>query len=376
MTLKYKNEVKYDDVNGSLEVYDNMLKITTSKDDSEINFKDIKFVTLNQVNKTELIVGLKDNTTTNLYLLNSDDEDSSHMVNYINESIVKLNKPQETTDEQKESTNDENTSQTSTNTNQLQYVLPVSIRINRQILYNYPNEVFIKQNLNGNKYNLECKGELNVLDNFISLNTIYYEFNLPYYMLKNIKLNSTHQTYDLELNVGSLVQITPLNANLKKKQEICTYIQKQIETKSLYNNNLQTYPMQNHQIQQQNQQQQFSQSYQPNYQQQAYNQMPMNQKSKLIVLILHIIIPGLGYAYMGRWGKFIITPIAMFVTLVIRNFFNQTLNYMIYRGGYEPGIPLAEYIILGLSLLMIGIWIYTLYNSITMVDKYNRGQPY
>jgi len=155
-------------------------------------------------------------------------------------------------------------------------------------------------------------------------------------------------------------------------QETCFYIQKQIKTNTLYNPNLQTYPMQNYLMQQQ-----FQQQYpQRNIQQNTPNNMPLNQKSKLIVLILHIIIPGLGYAYMGRWGKFIITPIAMFVTLVIRNFFNQTPNYMIYKGGYEPGIPLAEYIILGLSLLMIGIWIYTSYNSITIVDKYNRGLPY
>jgi len=372
MTLEFKNEVKYNDNEGFLEVYDNVLKIITSKDNSEINFKDMTFVTLNQTNKNELIIGLNDNTTTHLYLLNSD-KDYTHMINYINERIIKINSPQEITDKAEQATNDHIVSKSNDSVNQLQMTLPASILINKQTLYNYPDEAFIKEDLNGINYNIEANGELSVFDNFISLNTTYYELNLPYYMLNDITLKySTHKYYKLKLNSGSLIQITPLDNNIKMLQKINVYIQSQIRSKSLAHNNLQTYPLQNYPIQQQNQQQYP----QRNFQQNIPNNMPMNQKSKLIVFILHMIIPGLGYAYMGRWGKFIITPIAIFITLVIRNFFNQTLYYMTYRGGYEPGIPVAEYIILGLSLLTIVIWIYTLYNSITMVDKYNRGLPY
>ena len=67
MTLEFKNEVKYNDNEGFIEVHENMLKITTSKEDSEINFKDIKFVTLNHINQNELIIGLNDNITTSLH---------------------------------------------------------------------------------------------------------------------------------------------------------------------------------------------------------------------------------------------------------------------------------------------------------------------
>ena len=119
------------------------------------------------------------------------------------------------------------------------------------------------------------------------------------------------------------------------------------------------------------------QLYQQNNFQQATNyQMPRSQKSKLIVVILHILFPGLGYAYMNRWGKFLITPIAMFITAVIRSFFMGTLDYMIRTDPYASGIWLAEDIVIGLGLLIIIIWIYALINSIGMVDKYNKGLPY
>lgn len=380
MSIQFKHEVKYNDVDGYLEVHENMLKINTSTENSDIYYKDIKFVFISQVNNKELIIGLDDNTNISLYLSDSENFNYSHMLNYINTAIIEYNSPKEGNDNLTETVSNEDGSKSHKKLNRLHINLPVSISINKDLLYKFHEESFIKQDIRDLKANLKKDGEFSVYDEYISLDTEYYELNLPYNVLADIEFKELFtRLYTLKLNDGSFIYITHKNSSTDELRKTYTFIHSQILDPSLYqqvilkedNQSIQQQPPQ------QNMQPLMQQPYpQNNFQQAPAYQLPSSQKSKLIVVILHILFPGLGYAYMNRWGKFLITPIAMFITAVIRSFFMGTLDYMIRTDPYASGIWLAEDIVIGLGLLIIIIWVYALINSIGMVDKYNKGLPY
>lgn len=96
-----------------------------------------------------------------------------------------------------------------------------------------------------------------------------------------------------------------------------------------------------------------------NYQQGNYqqynnyqnNQAPLNQKSKAVGLILNIILVGLGYAYVGKWGE----GLVLLVVYLLLWF----LGFLIF--------PI---------IIAIGLWIYSLIKTNEMIDKYNAGLPY
>lgn len=111
-------------------------------------------------------------------------------------------------------------------------------------------------------------------------------------------------------------------------------------------NSLQTQPTQNLQTQAYNPPNNTQFNYQQNYQ-----QMPVEQKSKLLGFILGFFIPGLGYGYVGKWTE----AIAIFI-------------------GYWVCVFLF-FLILPLLIGAI-LWIYSLYKTNDMIDKHNRGMPY
>ena len=82
-----------------------------------------------------------------------------------------------------------------------------------------------------------------------------------------------------------------------------------------------------------------------------YNQVPMNKKSVLVAIILHLLLVGLGYTYLNKWGKFLI--------VLIVEIFCALTSWLV--------IPA----IIGLIL-----WLYALIDCITMVGKYNNGEQY
>ena len=88
------------------------------------------------------------------------------------------------------------------------------------------------------------------------------------------------------------------------------------------------------------------------------NNVPVNQKSKAIGLLLNFIIPGLGYGYIDRWKDAIITFIA--------------INVLAFLGG------LLLIILIGVIFIIaaIALWIYSFVKVNDMIDKYNAGLPY
>lgn len=97
-----------------------------------------------------------------------------------------------------------------------------------------------------------------------------------------------------------------------------------------------------------------------NYQQyqnpnQGYNNQqvrPQNQKSKAVGLILNILVVGLGYAYVGKWGEGIVLFVVYLLMWIL---------------GFALFFPF---------IIAIALWIYSLIKTNQMIDNYNNGLPY
>lgn len=112
------------------------------------------------------------------------------------------------------------------------------------------------------------------------------------------------------------------------------------------NNSTNEHYFANNDFQQNNNYQQF------NSQNQFQNNSPQNKKSKIIGLILNMLVVGLGYAYVGKWGE----GIVLLVVYLIMFFLGFMLMF--------PWI------------IALAIWIYSLFKTNEMIDKYNKGLPY
>lgn len=93
---------------------------------------------------------------------------------------------------------------------------------------------------------------------------------------------------------------------------------------------------------------------------QGYNQqnVPVNQKSKIVGFLLNFFIPGLGYGYVNKWKEGIIIFLANFILTTI---------------GWVLAIFLIGFIFLIAAFLL---WIYSLIKTMDMIDNYNKGLPY
>ena len=65
-----------------------------------------------------------------------------------------------------------------------------------------------------------------------------------------------------------------------------------------------------------------------------------------------MLIVGLGYAYVGKWGE----GIVLLVVYII-----------MFSLGFFLIFP---------WIIALGIWIYSLFKTNDMIDKYNQGLPY
>ncbi|MDE4078651.1 hypothetical protein OTK55_06430 [Methanosphaera sp. Vir-13MRS] len=328
--LKYTHKIKKDNIIGKLEIYNDFLKINTSQTNRKIEYNFIKSVFLSEINKKDFEIELKNNEIIHLVILDSINtfdetyvflkeniaydkkenfktielpENPQNSVNNINPNIVeKIPGDIETQNQSNEIDN-------------LPLIINASSTINKNLLYTLSNETFIKQELNSvNNINITADGEFGIYKEYISINNFYFELNLPYSMLKSIDVkNIMGKLIIINLKNGSHFFINPKNIDNNQLNKI-EYILNHYIT-----------PM--------------------------YNQVPMNKKSVLVAIILHLLLVGLGYTYLNKWGKFLI--------VLIVEIFCALTSWLV--------IPA----IIGLIL-----WLYALIDCITMVGKYNNGEQY
>jgi len=91
-----------------------------------------------------------------------------------------------------------------------------------------------------------------------------------------------------------------------------------------------------------------------NQQYNNYNQqnVPRNKKSKIVGIILNIILVGLGYAYVGKWGEGLVLLVVYILMWIL------------------------GFILLFPFIIALALWIYSLIKTNDMIDKYNAGLPY
>ncbi|MBE6486119.1 MAG: hypothetical protein E7Z85_04665 [Methanosphaera stadtmanae] len=137
---------------------------------------------------------------------------------------------------------------------------------------------------------------------------------------------------------------TPFNKNFNSLE----YQNNNVEVHRFENEQIQTYNNQEMQIPQQNYQQFNNQ----NQYQQFQNNVPQNKKSKVVGLILNMLVVGLGYAYVGKWGEGIVLLVLYLLMFIL---------------GFLLLVP---------WIIALGLWIYSLFKTNNMIDKYNQGIPY
>ena len=231
-----------------------------------------------------------------------------------------------------------------------------NVRFNRNLLYllgdlakcaeSIRKDVMIRQFVN-----------LYVFDTHLMINNNNLELILPYNRLKDLKQSNN----TLELIFHDDANIFLEEMPYSDATEIAEFVIRKIINPPAYNANNNSAMTPSTQFNNS-----LSQTQSVVTQQQSYNQYtqdnyyhpPRNQKSKIIGLLLNMLVVGLGYAYVGKWGEAII----LFITYCILIFFGILLSI----------------ILIGLVFIIIALilWIYTLFKTNEMIDKYNRGEPY
>ena len=235
------------------------------------------------------------------------------------------------------------------------YSVPCELKLNKNLIFNSGNLCRIKRNLDLQNYTYSELGDLKVFETHLKIITNSLEFIIPYNRLKESKPNN----YSLELILLDNSNIFLENIPAVKFNEILSFINVKIMNPPEYHND-------NSPVAPVNQlSNSFTQSPQVMQQQPANNfsnnneyNAPRNHKSKIVGLILNMLVVGLGYAYVGKWGDGLIL-------------------FVIYTALIAFGIL---FLIIGIGLLFILgaiiLWIYSLFKTNDMIDKYNAGLPY
>lgn len=244
------------------------------------------------------------------------------------------------------------------NREEILYRVPCQIVLNKNLLLTLGNLCTFKQDMNFKEgYNSIEFGEIEVLNSYLNIFTNVYEIKLPYTRLK--KVNQKNQTLELYFHDNSMIILKNIPYDAYGK--VFGILSNNISNSPEYNDNTQPVYHSNNQLTNYNNQTPQINQQQPSYNQQFSNQQyrqPLNKKSKIIGLLLNIILVGLGYAYVGKWGEGFVLLI-LYILLVL---FGLILSFI--------GIGVL------LLVFAFALWIYSLFKTNEMIDKYNAGVPY
>lgn len=235
------------------------------------------------------------------------------------------------------------------------YSVPCELKVNKNLIYNLGNLCIIKRNLNFQNYTYSEYSTLEVFETYLKVINDSLELNIPYNMLKEAKQNNNAIELLFFDNSNIFLQNIPAVHFL----DISLLINKKLLNPPQYINENSSVAPVNQLINSYNQPSQINQqqSYGNFTNNNAYDP-PLNRKSKLVGLILNMLIVGLGYAYVGKWGDGLILLV-------------------IYSALIAFGLL---FLIIGIGFLfLIGaiiLWVYSLFKTNQMIDNYNAGLPY
>jgi len=235
------------------------------------------------------------------------------------------------------------------------YSGPCVLKINKNTIYNLGNLCTLKAYPVCENYTYSEFGEFKVFETHLKIITNTLIITLPYNTLDECK----QRNHQIELMRFDNSNIVLQNIPSDKFMKIFLFVNRKVLDPPEYINESPAVAPVNQLTNSFNQSLQVSQQ-QPvnNYSvNNTYNQ-PLNKKSKIIGLLLNMFVVGLGYAYVGKWGE-------GFILLVI-------YTILIIFGFMSLIIGIGFLFLLGAIIL----WIYSLFKTNEMIDKYNAGLPY
>lgn len=242
------------------------------------------------------------------------------------------------------------------------YKLMNTIHQRKSLIKALPAQTTIQNNIDSiSGLTINSIGYLALYNDFVIISTNYYQQNFPYHLITDARLNNG--VLEIIFNTPGTIYVdyswhqeemarNIVNTIYEKKNNL-NPTQGVVNSYNINNqgNNLQTTKPQDNQIYQQSLQQNH-------YAQYNQNNMPINQKSVAVGVILNMLVVGLGFAYVGKWGE----GILLFIGYSLLIFLGVLLLIL--------GIGI---IFLFLALIL---WIISLVKTIEMIEKYNKGQLY
>ena len=328
---KYSYGIKTINEIGTLEVYDYRISINTNTTNRIITFDNIQRLHLNGKN---LEIFLIHGEVVNLVIIDDENNPFSNAYNFIQSKIGSEEKYAAYRQE-------------------VLLNLNVPVTENKNLLYYLANETMLKQNLNFiQRFNIYEQSNILIFNDHIFIDNNVFSQNIPYSMMKNITFNDNNPLFNKsdQNSIMCTVEIFLFNGsnivfNFKEYEKNIAY--------QLYNMNYQNTQYNPNMQQNTNQYNQQNTNYNqqnPNYNPYTNNyQVQRNQKSVLIAIILHLLLVGLGYGYIGKWDNFFIILAVSFICLII------------------------SFLIIPIFILII-VWFYALINTIHLVERYNKGE--
>ena len=380
---KFTHKIVYNNVVGTMNVYEDKLTIKTMKNSRQVDLKFISRVFLSEISGSDLEIELKNGEVIHFVLTDPVGENFNNTLDYIDDFSDWSHNESITNDEKIVNTEqqiepDEATEQEVEPENPVSSTVMADVTINKNLLYSLPNESFIKQDLNTiTSMDFTKRSEFGVYPEYLSINNNVYELNIPYNLLSAVEWNdSLGLSLAVTLTNGVIFFVKTdgyFKAGFKNMYARINYF---INNPPASNMDLPrnytyttTQPWGNQYYMNPNMHNQ-----QPKFQNYT-DQVPRQNKSILIAIVLHLLLPGLGYAYIDRWGKFIITLVAIALTVIV-SLAGIFLFSMVRYRVYFSSVWLVDLIIMAFRLLPVLLWFYALINTITMVDKYNNRKSY
>jgi len=202
-----------------------------------------------------------------------------------------------------------------------------------------------------NKNSFDEKGLIIIYEDYIKIENEYYLHNIQYDNLKEIKIiNNNTNFWNLIFKNDEEISIE-FNSNDKIIENSGNYINQKIINSHTNINSQNKYNLNNNN----------HRYYNSTNNSQQFTNKNVKTKNKETAIILHLILPGLGYAYLDKIPKFIIVLIPIVICALIVSYF---WNSAFYYGG--PSMLIFQiFFIVGLI-----IWIGSLIDTIKEYEKY------
>ena len=209
-----------------------------------------------------------------------------------------------------------------------------------ETLYKSDNITSFKKDVSSlNKTVFEETGVFIIYDNHLKIENAIFIQEFSYSLIKNIELKDESIIFILDNDES-------ITLNFKVDEELTDELKNKILDNVVnppyFNPNETHNQITNNSIAQVNS---------PTNANNLSNNTVLNKKSNAVCFILNLFFCGAGYAYVGKWGRFLLSFFIIWPIVILIGFATFMIPPILY-------------------------WIYVVINSNSMVDKYNEGIQY